>query len=86
MPGGSPVGTAGSNPAIRELPGGLEGAEDFFGELTNGWNDITPSNYPGTLMESPGGGVAGLRPASKSGPPTIDVNIPGIPIDKIKFL
>jgi hypothetical protein len=33
----------------------------------------------------PTGGSVGLRPASKSGPPTIDVNIPGVNIDKFKF-
>jgi hypothetical protein len=33
-----------------------------------------------------GGWGVGLRPVSKSGPPTIDVDIPGIPIKKIKFV
>ena len=41
---------------------------------------------PGVLRDLPGGGRVGLRPASKSGPATIDVDIPGIPIDKIKFI
>lgn len=31
-------------------------------------------------------GLIGLRSVSKSGPPTIDVNIPGIDIKKLKFV
>jgi hypothetical protein len=31
------------------------------------------------------GGYVGYRPFSKSGPPTIDVNVPGQPIGEIKF-
>ena len=86
MPGGIPIGTAGSRPEIRELPGGVGEAQVFFDDLTDGGTDVTPPGYPGTLRKLPGGGSAGLRPASKSGPPTIDVNIPGINIDKIKFV
>lgn len=85
MPGGSPVGTAGSRPEIREVTGDPEEAQDFFDALTAGGTDATPPGYPGTLRRLPGGGSVGFRPASKSGPPTIDVNIPGVPIDKIKF-
>jgi hypothetical protein len=38
------------------------------------------------MMDLPGGGRAGLSPTSKSGEPTIDVDIPGIKIKKIKFI
>jgi hypothetical protein len=64
----------------------LPEAQDFFDELTEGGIDITPPGYPGRLKRLVGGGIAGLRPDSKSGPPTIDVDIPGIDIDKIKFI
>jgi hypothetical protein len=37
------------------------------------------------MVDLPGGGRVGLRPVSKSGPPTIDVDILGIPIEKVKF-
>jgi hypothetical protein len=48
-PGGTPIGTAGSRPEIREVPGGLGDAQDFFDELTDGGVDVTPPGYPGTL-------------------------------------
>jgi hypothetical protein len=85
QPGGHPIGVAGSDPTIREVLGGVTAATDLFNELTQGGRDITPSGHPGKLVELPTGGIVGYRPMSKSGPPTIDVNIPGIPIRKIKF-
>jgi hypothetical protein len=85
MPGGNPVGEEGTRPDIRELPGGQSGAESMFNELSKGGTPNTPPNYPGTGTNVPGGGWVGLRPESKSGPPTIDVNIPGVPIDKINL-
>jgi hypothetical protein len=85
MPGGVPVGVPGTRPGIRELPGGMAAAQDMFDKLKAGGTPDTPPSYPGRRYKLPGGGWVGLRPASKSGPPTIDVNIPGIPIDKIKF-
>jgi len=85
-PGDIPIGTAGSRPEIRELPGGINAAQDLFDDLTDGGVETTPPGYPGVLKSLPGGGAVGLRPASKSGPPTIDVNIPNLDIDKIKFL
>lgn len=86
LPGGRPIGAAGTDPSIREVAGDTQEAEELFDELTAGGADVTPSNYPGKLMALPGGGHVGLRPASKSGPPTIDVNVPGIPIRKVKFV
>src|SRR5262249_16746388 len=85
QPGGYPIGSPGSDPGIRELPGGRQAANDLFNELTPGGKDITAPEYRGRLVEVPGGGTVGLRPASKSGPPTIDVNIPGISVRKVKF-
>src|SRR5215831_464756 len=86
MPGGKPVGTPGTRPTIRELPGGQPAAKAMFDELAKcGGTSETPASYPGTGHKLSGGGWVGLRPASLSGPPTIDVNVPGIPIDKIKF-
>jgi hypothetical protein len=63
----------------------MQAANDLFNELTEGGKDIAPPGYPGTLVQLPGGGIVGLRPTSKSGPPTIDVNIPGISVRKVKF-
>lgn len=87
LPGGKPVGTPGSNATVRVVPGELQEAEEFFDELTQGGKDITPPSYVGRMVELPGGGgIVGIRPASKSGPPTIDVNVPSVPFRKIKFV
>jgi hypothetical protein len=96
MPGGKPIGVKGTGPRasarLREVTGGQTEAERMFQELTQGGNDVTPAGYPGTLIELPNGrGTIGYRPASKSGPATIDVkaiDMTGqpIPIKKIKFV
>jgi hypothetical protein len=77
---------------LREVTEGQAEAERIFQELTQGGKDITPAGYPGKLIELPEGrGTIGFRPASKSGPPTIDVKVidatgQPIPIKKIKFI
>jgi hypothetical protein len=96
MPGGKPIGVKAIGPRasarLREVAGGQTEAERIFQELTHDGKDISPAGYPGKLIELPNGrGTIGYRPASKSGPPTIDVNaIDGagkpIPIEKIKFV
>jgi hypothetical protein len=86
MPNGQPIGTKGSKASIREVPGGLKAAEDLFDNLTVGGKPATVPVYPGKVVELPGVGRVGLRAKSKSGAPTIDVDIPGIPIKKIKFV
>lgn len=86
MPNGIPIGTTGSDPSIREVPGGQTDAEDLFNDLAVGGNAVNVPTYPGRMLDLPGGGRVGLRPKSKSGPPTIDVDIAGIPIKKIKFV
>ncbi|HEY7156740.1 MAG TPA: hypothetical protein VH575_22415 [Gemmataceae bacterium] len=86
MPGGKPIGTKGSKASIREVPGGPKAAEDFFDNLAAGGNPVTVPTYPGRMVDLPGGGRVGLRLKSKSGRPTIDVDIPDIPITKIKFV
>ncbi len=85
--GGELVGKAG-NTRIRVLPGGMKEAEAFFRELGEGGPVIKDLRFPGTMVELPGGGRVGFRPVSKSGPPTIDVNIPGLKgeIKEIKFV
>lgn len=65
----------------------MEAANKMFQELTTGGRDITPPGYPGKLVELPNGGRVGLRPVSSSADksPSIDVNIPGMPVKKIHF-
>lgn len=96
MPGGKSIGVKGTGPRasarVREVSGGQPEAERLFQELTQGGKDITPAGYPGTLRELPNGrGTIGYRPASKSGPATINVKAVDaagqpIPIKKIKFV
>lgn len=86
MPKGKPIGTKGSKGSIREVPGGQKAADDLFDDLTAGGTPVVVPKYPGKMVDLPGGGRVGVRPKSKSGGPTIDVDIPGIPIKKIKFV
>jgi hypothetical protein len=96
MPGGKPIGVKGTGPRasarLREVSGGQAEAERIFQELAEGGTIITPARYKGTLIRLPGGrGTVGYRPASKSGPPTIDVKAVDsagkrMPIEKIKFV
>lgn len=88
LPGGKVLGQAGSKAAIRELQGGLKEAQALFDQLAQGGKVVQNSTYPGTLVQLPTGGTVGLRTTMTKSPgtaATIDVNIPGIPIDKIKF-
>lgn len=87
MPGGQQVGRAGSSQGIRRVDGGLPKAQEMFDELAAGGRDVTPPGHPGKLVELPDGGRVGLRPVSGSADksPSVDVNIPGIPVKKIHF-
>lgn len=86
MPGGNPIGAKGQGRNVREVQGGQKKADEIFDDLIVGATPNTSAGYPGTGYDLPTGGWVGLRTSSKSGPPTIDVNIPGIPIRKIKFV
>jgi hypothetical protein len=85
-PGGRLVGAEGSSSQVRILKGGLSEAQGLFEQLSAGGTRIAETTYPGTLFRLPGGGTIGLRPVSTSGPPTIDVRVPGIGIREIKFI
>jgi hypothetical protein len=87
MPGGKAIGQAGTKEAIREVQGGLKEAKSLFQQLTAGGQTVK-SNNPGTLVQVEGGGTIGIRTVATGSPntaATIDVNVPKIPIIKIKF-
>lgn len=86
-PGGQNVGERGDNSKIRVLPGGSEGARELLDRLTKGKGgmDVTPPGRQGQVIRLPDGSYIGLRPKSKSGPPTIDVNVAGTGIRELKF-
>ena len=85
-PGGQNVGDPGKNSGVRILPGGEKEARELFDRLTagKGGQDITPEGRPGRVIRTPEG-TFGIRPSSKSGPPTVDVNVPGLPLRELKF-
>jgi hypothetical protein len=86
MPGGQAIRQAGASPEIRVLPGDMTGAEEMFDKLTpQGGKDVAPSGHSGIVEAPNGGGFVGFRPKSQSGQPTLDVNIPGVPIEKLKL-
>jgi hypothetical protein len=86
MPNGLPIGTRGKRPSIRLMPGGIKAADHLFDDLAVDGTPVELPTYPGRMVDVPGCGRLGLRPSSKSGEPTIDVDIRGIPIQKIKFV
>jgi hypothetical protein len=86
MPGGRPIGLPGTSPRVRVLPGGIKGAQGLFDYLRVG-GAVETSGSAITVVKPPGrAGPVTFRPNSTSGPPAVDVNIPGIPLRRIHFL
>jgi hypothetical protein len=85
MPNGEPIGTAGNSTQVRELPGGLDAAQNLWAYLRVG--GTVSDSAPGlTVVRLPGNaGYVTWRPVSTSGPPAIDINIPGSFFMKIHF-
>lgn len=87
LPGGALIGTAGSQPGIRVLQGGLQQAQGLFNALSRG-GQVVERTASRTLVRLQNGGFVQLRTTATRSPKTaatVDVNIPGIPIDKVKF-
>ena len=85
--GGQLIGRAGRGAGVREVTGGVDDARALFNKLAEGGKvGPHPGVEGGLLAELPGGGHVGFRPSSKSGPPTVDVNIQGLDVRKIKFV
>ncbi|MBI5622685.1 MAG: hypothetical protein HY924_02785 [Elusimicrobia bacterium] len=87
IPDGRMIGGPGSSSDIRRVAGTIRDAEAMFARLTQGTESMPHPGRGvlGRFARLPEGGTVGLRYASKSGPPTIDVNVPGFEM-KIKFL
>ena len=85
LPDGRPLGRRGRSSVVRLVPGGETAAEALFLRLSRGGIDKTPAGYAGRLVQMEDGAMIGYRPRSTSGPPTIDINIRGIGIRKLKF-
>jgi RHS repeat-associated protein len=81
------IGRAGKGKGVREVVGTAKDAENVFKQLSQSGKPVQKPDYPGNMVELPDGTLVGFRPASKSGPPTIDINIPGQNGNvKIKFV
>jgi hypothetical protein len=84
-PDGKPYGEPGKRNEVRIKKGGEKDAKQLYDRLGKGGKKDTPANYPGEGKRLPNGDWVGYRPKSKSGPPTVDVNVKGVPYKKIKF-
>jgi hypothetical protein len=87
MPGGSAIGKAGTDATIREISGGYSDAQTMFDQLSQGGRVVANTSKL-TRVELPNGGLVQLRTVMSRSPntaATIDVNIPGIDITKLKY-
>ena len=67
------------------MEGRDKAAKDLYDQLNKGGKPDIPKKYPGEGTRLPNGDWVGHRPTSKSGPPTVDIHVDGVPFDKIKF-
>jgi RHS repeat-associated protein len=65
----------GKNPNVYQV-NTPEEMTKLFNDLSRGGKNVTPPTYKGTLVELQDGTLVGMRTASKSGGPTIDVKPP----------
>jgi hypothetical protein len=67
---------AGKNAGVRVVDSADE-LQSLFGRLSSGGKVVEGSSYPGKLVELGDKTTVGLRAASKSEGPTIDIKLPG---------
>lgn len=86
MPGGKAIGQRRDGAQTRDVPGQEAGASRLYDRLTAGATDITPKNFPGFVRKLPSGQTITYRqPSRAQSAPTIELNIPGIPIRRLRF-
>ncbi len=84
-PGGKPIGKQGDRKEVRIEKGGDKGARELYEKLSKDGTPHTPKNYPGEGKKLPNGDWVGYRKSSKSGSPTVDVNVNGVDFNKVHF-
>jgi SPP1 gp7 family putative phage head morphogenesis protein len=84
-PNGKPIGQPGNRSEVRIEKGGDTAAKELYEKLSTGGTPYKPKNYPGEGTKLPNGDWVGYRPSSRSGPPTVDVNVSGADFTKIHF-
>ena len=85
-PEGELFGEPGRRPEVRTKKGGKKAAKELFDRLTKNGTPDQRSNYPGIGRKLENDDWIGYREGSKSGPPSIDLDVKGVPFNKIKFL
>jgi hypothetical protein len=83
-PGGEPIGEPGTSPDIRTMS--QEELEQTWQKVVDEYGPPRTQPTPKgdiSYVETPDGGRIQLRPFSKSGGPTIDINIDGVDVTKI---
>ncbi len=71
------IGQQGAGQGVREVPGGLSRAQDIYAGLSRGAQPFRTLPDGRQLLQRTDGTIIGLRPTSRSGPPSIDVRPPG---------
>jgi RHS repeat-associated protein len=87
-PRGSLIGKAGTDESIREPTGGLPDAQAMFEQLSQGGTVVEQTSTITRVELANNGGFVQLRTVMSRSPgtvATIDVNIPGLEITKLKF-
>lgn len=84
-PNGQSLGKQGMRPKVRIVKGGSKEAEKLFERITKNGVPEKRAGYPGIGKRLPNGDWIGYRAASKSGSPTIDIDVKGVNFDKIHF-
>ncbi|PPT09008.1 hypothetical protein CKA32_005878 [Geitlerinema sp. FC II] len=94
VPNGQPIGTPGTKPTFREVPGDVDDALDLLADIVKEgggtFQDITPPNYSGILIKLPNGEIYGVRDKMSRSPNSnanLEVNAPinAPEVKKVKF-
>jgi hypothetical protein len=85
MPNGAPIGAPGTARDIRELPGGLQAAQDMFGYLRVGGSTSRSDTDIAIVKLPANAGYLTFRPVSRSGDPAIDINLTQRRLIKLHF-
>jgi SPP1 gp7 family putative phage head morphogenesis protein len=84
-PNGQAIGRDGMRPKVRIVKGGEKEARELFEKLTKDGIPEKRAGYSGIGKRLPNGDWIGYRGVSKSGSPTIDMDVKGVNFNKIHF-
>jgi hypothetical protein len=87
VPDGTLIGDPGRRRGVRVVQGGLRVAGELMGELEALGEPTHKEDYDGRMVQLSEEGAVGLRRRSKSGEPTMDVQVQWVSeIRKVKFV